>query len=260
MTSDLVSISRADRITTVRLQRPDALNAISGALAEELADKLKAIASDRDIWVVVLGAAGEKAFCVGADLKERAGFDLEDFYRNRGQIRQMFEAMRDLPQATIASVFGFALGGGFELALSCDLIVASSDATFGLPEATVGLIPAGGGTQLLARRVGTARAKQIIFTGDRIDAAEAKTLGVVAEVVPREELESATLSLAHRVARASPVAVRAAKRAVDSALGSSLSDGLEVENAAWKEVIASEDRGEGIAAFNEKREPNWANR
>ncbi|HEX2239992.1 MAG TPA: enoyl-CoA hydratase-related protein [Actinomycetota bacterium] len=260
MTGPFVTISRADRIATVRLERPEALNAISGALADELAGKLRALATEQEVWVVVLAAAGEKAFCVGADLKERAGFDIEAFHRNRRQVRELFSAVRDLPQPSIASVFGFALGGGFELALSCDLIVASDDAVFGLPEATVGLIPAGGGTQLLPLRVGIARAKQMIFTGERIDAGEAYRLGLVAEVCARVDLQDRTRALAERVARSSPVAVRAAKSALDAAFGTPLSDGLELENDAWAKVITSEDRAEGIAAFNEKREPNWANR
>ncbi|MEA2487336.1 MAG: hypothetical protein QOF16_990, partial [Actinomycetota bacterium] len=149
----LVSIERDGHVATVRLNRPEALNAISGALAEELATVAREVASDNDIWVVILAAAGEKAFCVGADLKERASFSLEDYYANRKQVRGLFEALRAIPQPTIAAVFGFALGGGLELALSCDLIVAAEQTQLGLPEARVGLLPAGGGTQLLTRKL-----------------------------------------------------------------------------------------------------------
>ncbi|MEA2476331.1 MAG: hypothetical protein QOC87_530, partial [Actinomycetota bacterium] len=161
----LVSIERDGHVATVRLNRPEALNAISGALAEELATVAREVASDNDIWVVILAAAGEKAFCVGADLKERASFSLEDYHANRKQVRGLFEALRSIPQPTIAAVFGFALGGGCELALSCDLVVAAQQTQLGLPEARVGLLPAGGGTQLLTRKLGPARAKELIFTG-----------------------------------------------------------------------------------------------
>lgn len=247
-------------VATVRLNRPDAMNAISGAMADELNAAFKEVGNDSKVWAVILGAAGEKAFCVGADLKERAGFSLDDFHANRTQVRGMFEALRNVPQPVIASCFGFALGGGFELALSCDLIVAAQGTLFALPEARVGLLPAGGGTQLLTRKLGTSKAKELIFTGKRIDAAEAAALGLVAEVVPAGELSDATQKLAGEISQASPVAVRAAKRCIDGALGLSIEDGIELENEAWKKVIASEDRLEGIAAFNEKRGAEWQNR
>src|SRR3712207_3216187 len=131
----LVSVTRDERVAVLRLNRPEALNAISGAMADEIAAAAREISEDDDVWVVVVAAAGEKAFCVGADLKERAGFSLEDYYANRKQIRGLFEAIRKTPQPTIASVFGFALGGGFELALSCDIIVAAQGTQLGLPEA-----------------------------------------------------------------------------------------------------------------------------
>lgn len=258
--SDLVRYDVVERVATVTLNRPEALNAISGAMADELAGMLRSVAMDDDVWVVVLAAAGDKAFCVGADLKERAGFTLEDFHRNRKQIRGMFAALRGVPQPVIASVFGFALGGGFELVLSCDLVVAAEGTKLGLPEARVGLLPAGGGTQLLTRKAGLARAKELIYTGRRFDAAEGETLGLVHRVVPRDELAAATTQLALDVCRSSPVAVRAAKAATDAALGLPIEDGIEAEHRAWETVISSADRSEGIAAFNEKRDPRWQNR
>lgn len=257
--SSLVHVAIDEHIGTITLGRADALNAISGELAEELAAQLRKLAAEPEAWVVVLEASGEKAFCVGADLKERASFTLEDFYANREQIREMFAALRGLPQPTIASVFGFALGGGFELALSCDMVVASEDAVFGLPEVRVGLIPAGGGTQLLARKVGLARAKELIYRGRRFDAWEAQGMGLLARLVSRDRLHDETVEIARDICRSSPVAVREAKRALDAAFG--LFDiGLEIEHDAWRRVIVTEDRGEGIAAFTEKREPNWRNR
>ena len=257
---ELVRARTQGRVAVVTLNRPDQMNAISGALADQLTAKLRAVARDSDTWVVLLTAAGERAFCVGADLKERRTFSLEDFHRNRTSMRSMFGALRELPQPSIASTFGFALGGGFELALSCDLTVAAADTVFGLPEARVGLIPAGGATQLLTRAAGPRVAKQMIFTGRRLGARRAKEIGLVAEVVERAGLAEATMALANEICASSPVAVREAKGAVDAALGAPLGDGLELENDAWRRTVQSDDRGEGIAAFNEKREPRWRNR
>ncbi len=256
----LVKLGREGRIGIVSLNRPEALNAISGAMAGEIAAAFRGVAADNDVWVVVLAAAGEKAFCVGADLKERGGFSLEDFYENRKQIRAMFDAIRRLPQPSIASAFGFALGGGFELALSCDLVIAAEGTKFALPEPGVGLLPAGGGTQLLARKVGTARAKDLIFRSRRMDATEAQQLGLLADITRRQELDGRTLELANDLCRSSPIALREAKRVIDEGFGMALEDAIELENDAWQVVIASEDRREGIAAFNEKREPRWSNR
>jgi enoyl-CoA hydratase/carnithine racemase len=256
---DLVSLERDGRVAIVTLQRPEVLNAISGALAEELASVLRSLAEDDGAWVVVLTGAPGRAFCVGADLKERAAFSLEDFHRNRVQMRAMFAALRSLPQPAIASIFGYALGGGLELALSCDLVVASEDTELGLTEARVGLLPAGGGTQLLPRLVGTARAKELIFTGARLDARSALELGLVTRIASPAERDEMAMALARDVCRSSPVAVRAAKRALDGALGLSLEEGLALEHAAWSIVIASADRAEGITAFNERRDPRWSN-
>ena len=256
----MVSLETDGEIGVVTLERPEALNAISGALADELADAFREVGSRPDIWVMVLRGAGDKAFCVGADLRERASFTIEDFYSNRRQIKGMFTALRAVPQPTVASVFGFALGGGFELALSCDLIVAARGAMFGLPEVRVGLLPAGGGTQLLARSIGETRAKELIFTGRRVEADEALDMGLVAKVVDREGLDQAAIDLAHDICRSSPVAVREAKRSIESAHGVALEEGIEIESKSWEVVINTEDRAEGIAAFNEKRDPRWKNR
>lgn len=258
--SELVGLATEGHVATVTLNRPESLNAISGPMADELAAAFRKVSSDDSVWVVILAAAGERAFCVGADLKERAGFSLQDFHHNRVQVRGMFEALRAVPQPVIASVFGFALGGGFELALSCDLVVAAEGTKLGLPEARVGLLPAGGGTQLLTRKAGLARAKELIYTGRRFDVAEGTEIGLVHRVVPRDELASATTQLALDVCRSSPVAVRAAKAATDAALGLPIEEGIEAEHRAWETVIASADRAEGIAAFNEKRDPQWQNR
>ncbi|MDQ4144664.1 MAG: enoyl-CoA hydratase-related protein [Actinomycetota bacterium] len=256
----LVTYERKDHIGVITLNRADSLNAISGALARELTHVCESAARDQEAWVVMLGAVGEKAFCVGADLKERASFTQDDFYANREDMRAMFASVRSLPQPSIAAVFGFALGGGFELALSCDLIVAAEGTKLGLPELRVGLLPAGGGTQLLARRIGLARAKELIYTAQRFSAEHAHDIGVVNRVVPRLELDDAAFSLAEDICKGSPVAARQAKKALDAAIGHPVEQGMEIENDAWREVTTSADRTEGIAAFNEKREPRWSNR
>src|SRR5205085_12307507 len=204
----LVELSGRDHVTTVTLNRPEAMNALSGQMCDELAGAILQAVADPACWVMVLHANGEKAFCVGADLKERASLDDAGWMRNRVQIRALFEVLRAVPQPTIASVFGFALGGGCELALSCDFIVCSDDAVFGLPEVRVGIIPGGGVSQLLARRIGPAMAKELVMTGRRLPAAEALAVGLVNKVVPSDELHGATQALADELCAAAPVAVR----------------------------------------------------
>ena len=255
-----VAFSLEGHVAHVKLNRPEALNAISGQMADELAGALLQAGATAHAWVVVLSAAGEKAFCVGADLKERNTLDDAGWMHNRVLMRAMFDSLRALPQPTIASVFGHALGGGFELAMGCDLIVAAEDAIFGLPEVRVGIVPGGGGTQLLARKIGVARAKELIFTGRRITAEEAFDTGLVARVVERAALESSTGELADELCRSSPVGVQEAKRAIDRGTEVPLEQGLELEDLAWRKAVASQDRREGIAAFNGKRDPEWKGR
>jgi enoyl-CoA hydratase/carnithine racemase len=256
----LVELSGRDHVTTVTLNRPEAMNALSGEMCDELAGTILQAAADPACWVVVLHANGDKAFCVGADLKERASLDDAGWMRNRVRIRALFEALRAVPQPTIASVFGFALGGGLELALSCDFIVCSDDAVVGLPEVRVGIIPGGGGTQLAARRIGPARAKELVLTGRRLSAADAFEAGLVNKAVPSEELRAATNALADELCASAPVAVREAKRAIDVGFALSIEEGIDIEELGWRKAVASEDRREGIAAFTEKREPKWRGR
>jgi enoyl-CoA hydratase/carnithine racemase len=256
----LVEVVTDDHIATVTLSRPEALNAISGEMANVVADTLLRAAADPSIWVLILAAEGEKAFCVGADLKERNRLDDAGWLRNRVLMRGMFDTLRQMPQPTVASVFGHALGGGFELALSCDLIVAADDAVFGLPEVRVGILPGGGGTQILARKVGIARAKELVLTARRITAEEARAMGLVSSVVPRADLSGATLEMAREVCRAAPVSGKEAKRAIDRGFDLPLEDAIELEDLAWRRTVASDDRREGIAAFNERRAPRWKGR
>lgn len=245
------------RVVELVLDRPKAMNAVSTEMARSLAGACAALGSDPAVRVVVLTSSHERAFCVGADLRERGSLSDADLARQRPVARGAYAGVLELPVPTVAAVHGFALGGGFELALSCDVIVADGTAVVGLPEVSVGVIPGGGGTQLLPRRVGAARAAELIFTARRVEAAEARELGLVDALVEEGRDRAEALALAVGIAANSPVGLRAAKRALRLGQGLDLRAGLEVEDAAWRSVAFSGDRAEGVAAFNEKRTPDW---
>lgn len=253
----MITLTAHGHVREIVLVRPEAHNALSTAMAARLAEVCAEVAADRSARAVVLSAAGEKAFCVGADLKERNAFTDADLMRQRPMFRAAFGGVLNLPVPTIAAVHGFALGGGCEFALSCDLIVADETAVLGLPEVTVGVIPGGGGTQLLARRIGTSRAADLIFTGRKVGAAEAAALGLVDRLVAPGEARRTALELAETIAANSPVGIRSAKRALRLGADVDLASGLEIEDAAWRATAFSGDRKEGVAAFNEKRRPDW---
>jgi enoyl-CoA hydratase/carnithine racemase len=244
-------------IAEIMLDRPEAMNAISTAVARALAAACGQVAADAEVRAVVLSGAPGRAFCAGADLKERAGLSDAEILAQRPVLRAAFGAVLGLPQPAVAAVHGFALGGGCELALSCDLVVADDTAVFGLPEVTVGLVPGGGGTQLALRRLGSGRAADLVLTGRRVGIEEAERLGLIDRRVAAGSATAAALSLALQVAANSPVATRAAKRALRHGWGVSLEAGLDVEDAAWRTAALSADRREGIAAFVEKRRPVW---
>ena len=244
-------------VAEIILDRPDAMNALSTAMAERIAAVCGQVAGDPAIRAVLLTGAGERAFCVGADLKERNQMSEADFARQRPVFRRAFGGIRDLPQPTVAAVHGYALGGGCEFALSCDLIVADETAVFGLPETAVGLVPGGGGTQLALRKLGPGRALDLVLTGRRVVAAEAYRIGLADRLVPAGAARHEAVNLAGQIAAHSPVAVRAAKQAIRNGAGTGLAAGLDIEDAAWRTAVFSADRKEGIAAFNEKRRPQW---
>jgi enoyl-CoA hydratase/carnithine racemase len=244
-------------IGEVVLDRPGALNSLDTATLTELAGHFTALGADQSVRVVILSGTGERAFCAGADLKERAAMSDAQIMAQRPVFRAAFGALLALPQPAVAAVHGYALGGGCELALSCDVIVADATAQLGLPEASVGLVPGCGGTQLLARRIGPGRAADLIFSGRRVGADEAHAIGLVDRVVPAGQARAAALELAGQIAGNSPVAVRAAKQALRNGAGLNLAAALDVEDAAWRTAAGSADRREGIAAFAEKRKPVW---
>jgi enoyl-CoA hydratase/carnithine racemase len=254
---EFVNVHRHDHVAELELNRPQAMNALSTAMAQEIADASAELAGDGTVRVVVVASSSPKAFCVGADLKERNSYSDADLMRQRPVFRAAFGGILDLPVPSIAAVHAYALGGGLEIALSCDLIVADESAVVGLPEVTVGVLPGGGGTQLLPRRVGHARASELIFTGRRVAAAEAGELGLVDWVVPAGTARDEALALAAQIAANSPVGVRNAKRALRAAGTLALDQGLDIEDAAWRATAFSGDRHEGVAAFNEKRPPAW---
>lgn len=253
----MITLRSHGHVREIVLDRPEAHNALSTAMAASLAAVCGSVAADPSVRAVVLSAAGEKAFCVGADLKERNSFSDADLMRQRPVFRAAFGGVLDLPVPTVAAVHGFALGGGCEFALSCDLIVADETAVLGLPEVTVGVVPGGGGTQLLVRRIGASRAADLVFTGRKVAAAEAHALGLVDRLVPAGTARSAALELAETIAANSPVGIRSAKRALRLGADVDLASGLEIEDAAWRATAFSGDRREGVAAFNEKRRPEW---
>jgi enoyl-CoA hydratase/carnithine racemase len=250
----------AGAVAHVVLDRPEALNAISTELARQLGDVLAALAADDAVRAVVVSSSTARAFCVGADLKERNGYSDEQLRAQRVVYRRMAAAYLAVPVPVVVAVAGYALGGGLELALLGDLVVADETAVVGLPEVSVGVIPGLGGTQLLPRRIGTARAAELVYTARRIDAAEALALGVVDRVVPPGEALAAASGIATAIAHNSPVGVRNAKRAIRLGTGTDLAAALEIEDGAWRATAFSADRAEGVRAFAEKRRPVWPGR
>lgn len=255
-----VLVSRpADALGVAELvmDRTEALNAVSTAQAEAIAAAAGELASDPSVRAVVLSSAADKAFCVGADLKERNTFTDDELRRHRPISARAYRSILELPVPVVAAVHGYALGGGMELALACDVIVVDDTAVLGLPEVTVGLVPGGGGTQLLTRRIGWGRAADLVFSGRRIDAAEAYRLGVADRLVDSGQARTSAVELAATIAGNSPVGVRQAKKAMRLGSDSPLTAGLEIEDSAWRTAAFSGDRKEGIAAFNDKRAPIW---
>lgn len=244
-------------VAEVVMNRPDVLNALSTDQVRRLGETARKLAADDQVSVVIISSALERAFCVGADLKERRGVSNDDLRRQRRVFQEAFDDLRALEVPMIAAVEGFALGGGFELALCCDLIIASTTATFGLPEVGLGLIPGEGGTQLLPRRIGLNKAADLLLTGRRVGAEEGLSLGFVDRLVPEGRARSDALALAEEIATKSPISLRAAKRALNQGFDVDLVTGLEIENSAWEEAAFSIDRREGIEAFNQRRAPQW---
>jgi len=248
----------ADGVALVVLERPGALNALSFELLAELADALERLDDDPAVRCVVLAGSGTRAFAAGADIKELAIQTPASILEGSGFAA--WARIDGIGLPIVAAVRGYALGGGCELAMACDLVVAGDDAVFGQPEIDLGIIPGAGGTQRLVRAVGKARAMELILTGRRIDAAEAERMGLVTTVVPADRALGVAVELAERIATKAPLAVRAAKRAVLAAFDGSLADGIAEERRRFAALFETEDQAEGMAAFVEKRPPRWTGR
>jgi enoyl-CoA hydratase len=256
----VVRAERRGPATVLTFNRPGKLNAISSAMLEQLADRLDQADRDAAVRAVVLTGAGDRAFVAGADIGEYAGQTEEQFRAYQRRSRAVFSRLAGLGKPVIAAVNGYALGGGLEIALCCDVLIASASARFGLPEGLLGLCPGGGGTQRLTRAVGPYTAARVLLFGDRLTAGEARELGLVATVVQPDELMDAALDLAGRAARVAPLAAREMKRLVAVAGEVPHTDGLDREHHALFRLFLTRDAQEGIAAFTGKRPASFEGR
>jgi enoyl-CoA hydratase len=249
-------VERRGRVAVITINRPQKMNALNIQTRAEGAAALEELREDESVRVVVITGAGEKAFVAGADISEFEGRTAVS-QRDVMTARSLFTAVDTFPKPVIAMINGFCLGGGCELALSCDIRIASETARFGQPEINLGIIPGGGGTQRLTRLVGEGKAMELILTGDMIDAQHAYNLGLVNLVVPAADLEAKTMEMANRIAEKSPVALRMAKEAVKTAARANLDEGLRREIDLFALTFSSQDKDEGVRAFLEKRKPDF---
>src|SRR5213596_491238 len=257
MTYETLLYDVADGVATVTLNRPEVHNAMNERMRQELTRCFGEVATSDAVRVVVVTGAGERAFSAGADIREFVEPQVPTVFRESRKRVDFRQAMDRCPQPIIAAIRGYALGGGLELALACDIRIASEDAQLGLTEVNLAIIPGGGGTQRLPRLIGRGRALEMILTGARIDAREALRIGLVERVVPATEVLSSAQALARTLAEKAPVALRYAKEAVVKGLGVPLEDGLRLENDLATLLRTTDDRVEGAKAFLEKRKPRF---
>ncbi|MEC0767019.1 enoyl-CoA hydratase [Bacillus atrophaeus] len=248
---------RKKTIAVVTLNRSHAANSLSADMLYELQDTAQKIESDPNIRCVILTGSGEEAFCAGADLKERRGMDHSQVRRSVSLIQSVVSRIEALPQPVIAALNGTALGGGLELALACDIRIATNDVRLGLPETSLAIIPGAGGTQRLPRLIGQGKAKELIYTGRRISAQEAKEIGLIEYVTATADLLPKAEQLAGFIAANGPIAIRQAKFAINKGLETDLNTGLSIEQKAYEITIPTKDRTEGLQAFQEKRRANY---
>ncbi len=246
-----------DGIATITFNRPKALNALNAPLVRDLSDAIKKVSEDEEIRCLILTGSGDKAFVAGADIVELTKFNSLQAKNHIHFVQSTFDNLQKLSVPVIAAVNGFALGGGLEVAMSCDFIYASDNAKFGLPEINLGLIPGFGGTQRLPRMIGPNLAKEMLFTGKMIDAQEANSIGLVNRVMPQSELMDAVMKTAKTIASKGKVSLRAAKQTVNSGLNVDLETGCKMEADIFSICISSEDAKEGTTAFLEKRKAEF---
>ncbi len=251
----------AEHVLQVTLNRPESSNAFNTQMARELVDLFESFALDPEsIRCIVITGAGERAFCAGGDLKERKGMSDKDWGKQHLIFERMLRAIIDCPAPIIGAINGAAYGGGCELAAAVDFVYASDNARFALTETSLGIIPGAGGTQTLARAIGERRCKELILSAKPFSAKEAMQWGLVNTVFKSAELLPAVLETAQRIANNAPVAVRQAKQSIHRGLQMSLADGLAFEIEAYNRTVPTEDRYEGVLAFNEKRKPKFNGR
>ena len=255
-TYESILIERRDRVAIITINRPEKRNALNIQTRAEGAAALDELRDDDSVRVVIFTGAGDKAFVAGADIAEFAG---RTALAQRAIMleRGLFNSVDTFPKPVIAMVNGYCLGGGCELALACDIRIASETASFGQPEINLGIIPGGGGTQRLTRLVGEGKAMEMILTGEIINAQEAFRLGLANHVVPADQLQTKTMEVANRIAEKSPVALRLAKEAVKAASRSNIDEGLRREVDLFALCFSSEDKDEGVSAFLEKRKADF---
>lgn len=255
--SEVVKLRKEEGIAIITIDRPEALNALNTNVLKALKDAAESVSQDKDVSVIILTGAGEKAFVAGADIKEmtdKTPLQMREFTILGHQVMDLFANME---KPTIAAVNGFALGGGCELACACDIRLASENARFGVPEVNLGIFPGFGGTQRLTRLLGKGRACEMIFTGNMISAEEAERIGLVNKVYPKADLMQEAKALAKLISKKGPLAVRLAKSSINRALETGLSEGLKYERELVSLLFSTEDKSEGLEAFIEKRDPNF---
>src|SRR5262247_968217 len=257
MSTQTIIVERRGRVGIVRLNRPQALNALNATLKNELLNAVEAFDADTDVGCILM-TGSDKAFAAGADIKEMAGQSYIDIFR--ADYTADYERLARVRKPIIAAVAGFVLGGGCELAMMCDLIIAADNAKFGQPEIKLGVIPGIGGTQRLTRAVGKAKAMDLILTGRMMDAAEAERSGLVARVVPAASLMEEAIKVAETIAAMSQPSLIAAKEAVNRSFETSLAEGVRFERRVFHALFATKDRKEGMVAFVQKRKPKFENR
>jgi len=250
-----LAVERRGAVEVWTIQGEARRNSLTVALLRELSERVRAAGEDRGLRAVVLTGAGDRAFCAGADLKERARMSDAEVHGFHAAVRDAFSGLEQAPQPFVAALNGAALGGGLELALACDLRVAAEGVEVGLPEVSLGIIPGAGGTARLPRIVGVGRAKDLVLTGRRVGAAEALAMGLVSRVAPAARLREEAIALAEQVARNAPISLRQAKRAIDGGVGLQLDEALALENRLYQDCLGSKDRVEALRAFAEKRPP-----
>jgi len=254
---EAIICEKKENVAWITLNRPEVLNAQNDTLRTELIKAFEEARDDNELYMIVLTGAGDRAFSAGADISEFPSRVLMDVIKQRKGTKTPYELIRQIPKPVIAMVNGLALGGGCELAMACDIIIASENARFGQPEISVGIIPGGGGTQILPRLVGEKKAKELVLTGDFISADEALRLGLVNKVVPKEKLKEAVEELITKLKSKSPVILQFAKLAVNKSLETPLSVGLAAEGDLFAMCFGTEDQKEGARAFLEKRKPQY---